>query len=39
MDDYVWQITHSEVMSQVSRQAGILIHQRDLRVGSLLEFV
>jgi hypothetical protein len=25
-------------MSWVSRQAGILIHQRDLRVGSLLEF-
>jgi hypothetical protein len=33
-----WQITHSEVMSWVSWQAGIPIHQRDSRVGSLSEF-
>jgi hypothetical protein len=36
---YDLQITHSEVMSQVSRQAKIPIHQRDSRVGSLSEFV
>jgi hypothetical protein len=35
---YDWQITHSEVMSWVSRQAEIPIHQRDSRVGPLLEF-
>jgi hypothetical protein len=38
MTYYDWKITHSEVMSWVSRQAGILIHQRDSRVGSLSEF-
>jgi hypothetical protein len=38
MTYYDWQITHSEVMSWVSRQAGIPIHQRDSRVGSLSEF-
>jgi hypothetical protein len=35
MTYYDWQITHSEVMSWVSQQAGILIYQRDSRVGSL----
>jgi hypothetical protein len=39
MTFYDWQITHFEVMSQVSRQVGILIHQRDSRVGSLSEFI
>jgi hypothetical protein len=39
MTYYDWQITHSEVMSWVSRQARILIHQRDSRVGSLSEFI
>jgi hypothetical protein len=39
MTYYDWQITHSEVLSRVSRQARIPIHQRDSRVGSLLEFV
>jgi hypothetical protein len=34
MTYYDWQITHSEVMSWVSRKAEILIHQRDSRVGS-----
>jgi hypothetical protein len=38
MTYYDWQITHSEVMSWVPRQAKILIHQRDSRVGSLSEF-
>jgi hypothetical protein len=38
MTYYDWQITHSEVMSLVSRQAGIPIHQRDSRVRSLSEF-
>jgi hypothetical protein len=38
MTYYDWQITHSEVMSWVSRQARISIHQRDSRVGSLSEF-
>jgi hypothetical protein len=39
MTYYDWQITHSEVMSWVSHQADIQIHQRNLRVSSLLEFV
>jgi hypothetical protein len=38
MTNYDWQITHSKVMSRVSRQAEIPIHQRDTRVGSLSEF-
>jgi hypothetical protein len=38
MTYYDWQITHFEVMSWVSRQARILIHQRDSKVGSLPEF-
>jgi hypothetical protein len=38
MTYYDWQITHFEVMLWVSRQARIPIHQRDSRVGSLLEF-
>jgi hypothetical protein len=38
MTYYNWQITHSEVRSSVSQQARILIHERDLRVGSPLEF-
>jgi hypothetical protein len=39
MTYYEWQITHSEVMSWVSRQARILIHERDSRVGSLSKFI
>jgi hypothetical protein len=39
MTYYDWQITHSEVMSRVSRQARIPIHQRDSRVHSLSEFI
>jgi hypothetical protein len=39
MTYYDWQIIHSEVMLWVSQQAGIPIHQRDSRVGSLLEFI
>jgi hypothetical protein len=38
MTYYDWEITHFEVMSHVSQQAGILIHQRDSRVSSLSEF-
>jgi hypothetical protein len=39
MTYYDWQITHSEVMSWVSRQAKIPIHQMDSSVGSLSKFV
>jgi hypothetical protein len=39
MTYYNWQITHSEAMSQVSRQARILIHQKDSRISSLSEFI
>jgi hypothetical protein len=38
MTYYDWQITHFMVMSWVSQEARILIHQRDSRVSSLLEF-
>jgi hypothetical protein len=38
MTSYDWQITYSKVMSWVSRQAKIPIHQSDSRVGSLLKF-
>jgi hypothetical protein len=37
MTYYDWQITHSEVMLWDSREAEIPKHQRDSRVGSLLE--
>jgi hypothetical protein len=38
MTYYDWQISNSEVMSWVPRQAEIPIHQRDSRVISLSEF-
>jgi hypothetical protein len=38
MTHYDSQMTHSEVMSRVSQQARIPIHQRDSRVSSLSEF-
>jgi hypothetical protein len=38
MTSYDWQITNSEVMSWVFRQAEIPIHQRDSRVGSPSKF-
>jgi hypothetical protein len=37
MTYYDWLIIHSEVILWVSQQVKILIHQRELRVGSLLE--
>jgi hypothetical protein len=39
MTYYDWLITHFEIMSWVSQLARLLIHQRDSRVSSLLEFI